>query len=80
VKDVKELSEQAVEWGGKHVSFLKGLGALFFGVLLIYVSRQLFANVIVFGCGVILIYYALNKLKLKKITDFIDKMVGKLKL
>lgn len=79
VDKVKELTQMTVKWGNKHISLLKGLGALLFGTALVYLSHKLILNLIVFTAGLLLIYYGLHMLKLKKITDFIDRIVLKLK-
>lgn len=77
--DIKAYSEVALRWSKKNISLLKGLGALLFGIALIYLSHRLILRLIVFFFGLLLIYYGLTELKLKKITNFIDKLVGKLK-
>lgn len=77
--DTKEIMTKVSSWGGKHISLLKGLGALLFGTALIYLSHKLLINILVFIFGAALIYYGLVELKLKKITDFIDKILAKFK-
>lgn len=77
--DMKKISEATISWGKKHMTFLKGLGALLFGISLVSLSHRLILNLIVFTAGLLLIYYGLVILKLKKITDFIDKLLSNLK-
>lgn len=79
VEKLKEYSDATIKWGGKHWSLLKGLGALLFGVLLVYLSHKLIINLIVFSFGLLLIYFGMKELKLKKLTDFADKMVDKIR-
>lgn len=76
---LKEYSQVAVGWGNRHISLLKGLAALLFGISLVYLSHRLILNLIVFSAGLLLIYYGLVELRLKKITDVIDKIVAKFK-
>ncbi|MBU1007857.1 hypothetical protein KKA53_02155 [Candidatus Dependentiae bacterium] len=78
-KRVEQYSNTALQWGGKHITLIKGLLALLFGVALLYRSHRVFINFIVFCSGSALIYYGLVELKLRKITDFIDKMIAKLR-
>jgi hypothetical protein len=75
----KDISEATIKWSNKHISLLKGLGALAFGISLVYLSHKLILNLIVFSAGLLLIYYGLIELRLKKITDIIDKIVAKFK-
>lgn len=79
IKKLKEFSRATLNWSSKHIALLKGLGALLIGILFVYLSHKLILNLIVFSGGLLLIYYGLVKLKLKKITDFIDKIVAKFK-
>jgi len=78
-KKFKEYSTQIMKLGGKHISLIKGFLALLFGIALLYRSHRVFINFIVFSCGLMLVYYGLVELKLRKITDFIDKMIAKLR-
>ena len=70
---------QVMEFFKKHLSLIKGLIALIFGISLIYLSHKLIINIIVFSAGLLLIYYGLIMLKLRKITDFIDGIVARLR-
>lgn len=80
MKNAQEYFDKACSWGGKHVSFIKGFLALLFGILLIYLSHKVIINLIVFLGGMMLIYYGLVALKLRRITDVIDKLLRKIKL
>jgi hypothetical protein len=79
MQKLKELLDKLIDWSNKHVSFLTGLAALIFGIALAYIAREVVINLIVFTCGIFLIYYGLVKLKLKKITDVIDQAIAKLR-
>jgi hypothetical protein len=74
-----KIQIQVIEFLKKHLSLIKGLVALIFGISLVYLSHKLIINLIVFSGGMLLIYYGLVELKLRKITDFIDGLVSKLK-
>ena len=74
---IKKYSNSAIKWGGKHMSLIKGFVALLFGIALLYRSHRVFINFIVFSCGLLLIYYGLVELKLKRITGFVDRMIDK---
>ena len=74
-----KILSQIMAWANKHLPLLKGLFALVFGISLVYLSSKLLINLIVFLGGILLIYYGLTELKLRKITDFIDKMISKFK-
>jgi len=76
---LKDFSERAYQWGGRHFSFVKGIFALLFGIALIYLARGVILNLIVFSGGLMLVYYGLLALRLTKITDFIDKVAAKLR-
>ena len=76
---LQDLLAQFLRWCSKHVSFLKGLFALFFGVALILLAHRVIINLFVFSCGALLIYYGLTELKLYKITSFIDSFFAKLR-
>lgn len=75
----KEYSNVALKWGGKNISLIKGFLALLFGITLLYRSHRVFINFIVFSCGLGLIYYGLVELKLRKVTNFVDKIIAKLR-
>ncbi|MCK4517629.1 hypothetical protein KAT92_02555 [Candidatus Babeliales bacterium] len=75
---LKDLSRSAARWGGKNISIIKGLAALLFGISLIYLSHRIVINLVVFSCGLLLIYYGFGELKLQKITGFIDRMAAKI--
>lgn len=73
--ELKQYTKVAYKWSTANLSLLKGIGALIFGIALIYLSHPVIINLIVFSCGICLLYYGLKKLRLKKITNFIDKYI-----
>jgi hypothetical protein len=79
MRTLKEFMDQTLGWGEKHFSVIMGLGAMLFGITLAYIAREVVINLIVFTCGLFLIYYGLVKLKLKKVTDAIDQIISKLR-
>ena len=79
MKKLNELLDNLINWINKHVSFIKGLAALAFGIALAYIAREVVINLIVFSCGIFLIYFGLTKLKLIKITNIIDQTISKLR-
>jgi len=70
--------EKVKKVSGKHISTIKGLIALLFGIALVYIARSVIINIIVFSCGLLLMYYSLGELKLQKIRAYIDQMVIKI--
>jgi len=79
METVKEISKTTMKWGRKNISLIKGLSALLLGIALVYLSHRLILNLVVFSFGLVLIYFGLKELRLKKITDFIDNMIAKIK-
>jgi len=71
--------EKLKEFALKHLSTIKGLGAMLFGVALVYTAHEVFINLIVFTSGVLLIYYAMVELKLRVVTNFVDHLIRRLR-
>jgi len=75
--DVDTLVSRCIAWCGKHLTILKGLAALTFGLILIFITIKIIVNMIVFLVGAAFIYHGLVVLKITQITDIIDRFFGK---
>ena len=68
--------ETVKKWGSDN---LVGILAFIAGLILIIITYKIIISILVFSVGAILVYFGLAKMKIKPITDFMDKMVYKIK-
>lgn len=79
MQSFKYYVSQIFAWGEKHTSMIIGVLAIAFGFFLAYISRAVIINLIVFSLGLFLVYYGFLKLKVTKVTDFVDKLIAKIR-
>ncbi len=68
--DNKNL-EKVKKWGADN---LTGLLAIIAGLILLVITYKIILNLIVFSCGAMLVYFGFARLKIKQVTDFMDKI------
>jgi len=69
--------DKTMHWCKGHLTSLKGLLALTFGIVLIFITGRLILNLLVFFAGAALVYHGLTVLGVKQATDFIDRLLGR---
>lgn len=69
--------EKIGKWGADN---LTGLLAIIAGLALLGITYKIIINIILFTLGLVLVYFGLVKLKITKITNFIDNLIKKFKL
>ena len=62
-----------------NLSVVKGLLSIILGVMFVVFSFRIILNFIFLVLGSMLIYYGLAVLKMKKATDYIDNIVGRIR-
>ncbi len=68
--DDKNL-DKVKKWGSDNLS---GLLAIIAGIILIVITYKIILNLIVFSAGIMLVYFGFARLRIKQVTDFMDKM------
>jgi hypothetical protein len=79
MQSLKNYASQIYAWGERHTSLIIGVLAIAVGLFLAYMSRAVVINLIVFSFGLFLIYYGFLRLKVTKVTDFVDKLIAKIR-
>lgn len=81
----KECKDCSACQGGKHCgslqtqTLIRGLLALFFGLLFVGFAYRIVLRMIFFGAGVSLIYYGFRVLGVTQVTDCIDNVVARVR-
>ena len=68
--------EKVKEWG---VDNLTGILAIIAGLILVGITYKIILNMVIFTIGFGLIYFGVARLKIKKLTDFLDAVIAKFK-
>lgn len=58
---------------------IRGLLALFFGLLFVGFAYRIVVRMLFFGAGVSLIYYGFRVLGVTQVTDAVDQVIAKIK-
>lgn len=62
--------EKFTKWGADN---LIGLLAIIAGVILLSITYKVIISLIIFSAGIVLVYLGFARLKIKMVTDFMDK-------
>jgi hypothetical protein len=68
--------EKIGKWGADN---LTGLLAIVAGLALLGITYKIIINIILFSFGLVLVYFGLVKLKVTKVTNFVDKLIRRFK-
>ena len=60
-------------------TLVRGLLALFFGLLFVGFAYRIILRMIFFGAGISLIYYGFRVLGVTQVTDYTDKIIARIK-
>lgn len=60
-------------------TLVRGILALFFGLLFVGFSYRIILRMIFFGVGISLIYYGFRVLGITQVTDYIDNITARIK-
>ncbi len=60
-------------------TLVRGILALFFGLLFVGFAYRIVLRMIFFGAGVSLIYYGFRVLGVTQVTDYIDMLIARLR-
>lgn len=63
-----------------NMQVIKGLIAVFLGVLCLMLAHKVIVSMMVFIAGLVLVYYGLVMLKMTQVTNFLDKCLEKIKI
>ena len=74
---IKNLMQSASKWCLAHI---KGLGALIGGIFLMYYFMNVIVYFAMFALGAFLTYYGFAELNVTGVTNFVDKILKKIKI
>ena len=74
---IKIIMQTAGKWCLAHI---KGLGALIGGIFLMYYFMNVIIYFAMFALGAFLTYYGFAELNVTAVTNFVDKVLKKIKI
>lgn len=66
------------KWIAEHKTEILGGSVLLAGIILIWFSKEIILNVILFLGGAILLYIGFKLLRITSVTNFVDQQINKL--
>ena len=76
-KIFKDYYQQALDWCKAHLPLIKGFILVASGILLMCLAYMVIIYLLEFSLGLILVYYGFKELKIKQVTNFMDKLLQK---
>jgi len=68
--------EKVTKWGSDNIA---GIVAIVAGLILIAITYKIILNIIIFSVGAALLYFGVARLKIKAVTDVMDKLMNKVR-
>lgn len=78
-KDCKECASGGRCCGIQMQTLIRGILALFFGLLFVGFAYRIVIRMLFFGAGMSLIYYGFRVLGVTQVTDYIDMLIARIR-